>query len=350
MSENQQKEKDSSRDVVNDIIRIVAMFLVIGVHWFGSLEKYWPQDGASLFIYGLIDKLTGFGVPLFFSLSGYYILGKEITDIKGFYYKRFVRVVVPYLLYAALYMLYFTVYEDHQPALFLKNYIINMLTGNVHGTHWFVYSILGLYFATPFLSKMFRALSDREVMLLYITSVSFGLLNCIFGIFGYKFGINTYVFEGTLLTFMSGYCTQRCLDSVKTEKLIYAAICRIAAIIALFILYCLTGWDILKCVIAGLVVAGNTKQVSESRKTGAIRFLSIYSYSVYLVHAAVISAVFSAYDDWSGKLFGLKVFVGYVVVFAVSFVFTLVFDWLFTNRIIGMINNRKYKKTTPDNN
>lgn len=343
-STEEYKGIDSGRDTINDLIRVVAMFLVIGVHWFGSLVDYCPQEGLAIVALNFISKLTRLGVPIFFSLSGYYILGKEITNIKDFYYKRFVRVVVPYLIYAVFYVFYFSVFEDHEPVMLLKNYIVNVLTGNVHGTHWFVYSILGLYFATPFLSRMFKALSDKEVMVLYITALSLGMLNCIFGLFGSRFGINTYVFQDQLLTFISGYCMQRCLNVLQKKKHINTVIYRLLLITALFVLFCFTEWDICLCIIAGLAVAGNTEQSMCCICGKVVALVSRYSYSVYLAHAAVISAVLQIYRGWSGNYFGLKAFVGYIAVFGASFTFALVFDTLCTNRVIKALSNRKTRQ------
>ena len=336
-----QKNNTIKRDILNDIVRIVAMLLVIGVHWFGSMAEYCPQTGAFPAVMDFLDKLTRLGVPLFFALSGYYILGKEIKDTKAFYYKRFVRVIVPYLIYAAIYVVYFTVFEECRPTMMLKNYIVNVLTGNVHGTHWFVYSIIGLYFATPFLSRMFRTLSDREVMFLYLAAVSFGLLDAIFGLFGYGFGINTYVFEGTLLTFMSGYCTQRCLDAIGTDRWKHTGLYRILIITALFIIYCFTEWGILLTLTAGISVAGNNRYASDNKISVVTGFLSRYSYSVYLIHAAVVSAVLHIYTGWGGARFGMQTVAGYIVVFLFSLAFVIVFDLLCTDRIIKSLSRRK---------
>lgn len=336
-----QKNNTIKRDTLNDMVRVIAMLLVIGVHWFGSMAEYCPQTGTAPVVMDFLDKLTRLGVPLFFALSGYYILGKEIRDTKAFYYKRFLRVIVPYLIYAAIYVVYFTVFEEHRPAMIPKNYIVNVLTGNVHGTHWFVYSIIGLYFATPFLSRMFRALSDREVIMLYLTAVSFGLLDAIFGLFGYRFGINTYVFEGTLLSFMSGYCTQRCMDAIGADRWKHTGLYRILIITTLFITYCFTEWGILLTLTAGIAVSGNNRHISDGKILAVTGFMSRYSYSVYLIHAAVVSAVLHIYTGWGGAHFGLKTVAGYIAVFLCSLAFVIVFDLLCTDRIIKTLSRRK---------
>ena len=55
-----------SRNAVNDIIRIIAMLLVIGVHYTGSLEYCFTVNETGTILYDIFNRLNSLGVPLVF--------------------------------------------------------------------------------------------------------------------------------------------------------------------------------------------------------------------------------------------------------------------------------------------
>ncbi len=87
-----------NRKIYYDKIRILAMFLVIGVHAVGSIAQF-AQGGVQETVAGVLDSINSLGVPIFFALSGLLILSKDYTDIIGFYKKRLTRIGVPYLIW-----------------------------------------------------------------------------------------------------------------------------------------------------------------------------------------------------------------------------------------------------------
>lgn len=117
----------------------------------------------------------------------------------------------------------------------------------------------------------------------------------------------------------------------------YTSICRWAVSTALFVLFCISEQGYLVYIIASLIPARNGNMNVKGISAKVITLVSSYSYSVYLAHAAVISAVLRVFRDWSRKLFGLKVVAGYIIVFVVSLCFALFFDTICTNRLTGAL-------------
>lgn len=313
------------------------MFLVIGVHWVGSIETNCPNVAFDSILTCGLDKLNSLGVPVFFALSGYYLLAEEHDDILAFYRGRFKRVIIPYLIYAVIYVTYFVGIEQHTPEKIPLMYVVDLLTANVHGTHWFVYSILGLYLATPFLAKMFSRLRDSEVAILFGVGLSLGIAGNIARIFGYDFGISDYTFTGNLLCYISGYCMNR-LSGSPGMRLVLKYKWIICA--GLYILICISGFSSLYTAIAGLILAGN-KDFEPAPVTGRIiTVMSEYSYTTYLIHAAVISLILRLYRNWTDN-YVLKLIAGYFIVYSLSFCIVFVIDNTVTRRIVNAVSDKE---------
>ena len=135
----------NNRNGILDVVRIMATLLVIGVHALGSIEQYVPTSGFSRWEYDFLSVLSRAGVPIFFALSGWFLLNKPIDDVWTFYKKRSKRILFPYMAYALFYTCYFVGYEEHQPLQIPKQYVLRLIEGKVHPVLWFVYTILVLY-------------------------------------------------------------------------------------------------------------------------------------------------------------------------------------------------------------
>jgi len=90
------------RIVYIDVIRVVAMFLVILAH--ACSARYAVRDGSSSWnMVNLLVVVTEVAVPLFFMISGATILNsKRTTDIKYLYKHRLVRLVIPFMIWSVI--------------------------------------------------------------------------------------------------------------------------------------------------------------------------------------------------------------------------------------------------------
>ena len=88
--------KKLKRDTAMDLIRSIAVFLVVSVHFFLHSEFYTQNiDGASMFIPVWIRTACMCCVPLFLMLSGYLNSEKKFSVS---YYKRIYKVLGIYVL------------------------------------------------------------------------------------------------------------------------------------------------------------------------------------------------------------------------------------------------------------
>lgn len=324
----------NTRNIYYDFIRVIAMILVIGVHAVGSIEQCAVTDLAQMEVV-ILNRLNSFGVPLFFALSGVLLLDKRYDDVWGFYKKRLLRIGVPYLIYAVIYVVYFTGVEQKNMAGVPLAYIIDVLTANVHRTHWFVYSILGLYFVTPFLSKMFHAMSDKEVDVFWMGCFAVMILGYIFPLFGREFGINNVIFnKNPLFWFVGGYCMNRIYNSSKLLNRCFRY--RVISILILVGLFVYTHVALFQDIAVIMAMVYNEPK-NPKRSYPIVTSLSRSSYSIYLLHAAVISLILQLYDNWE-PLFEIKIILIYGVVLLVTYVMCKCIDFVITDRVVRKFN------------
>lgn len=148
-----------NREIWLDFLRVTACFLVMTVH--ATEPFYLGGDGtlvlsaADAFWVSLFEGIARCCVPLFVIASGYLQLPLKY-DTWTFFRRRFVRVVVPMVLWTLVYAL---VYGS--PVANIKGLLLNF--NYAAGHLWFVYMLLGLYLIMPLLSPWLEKVSRREL-------------------------------------------------------------------------------------------------------------------------------------------------------------------------------------------
>ena len=81
-----------------DLIRVVAVFQIVLIHL--SYVIFFKEDilSSNWRAANFYDSLSRMGVPLFFMVSGYLLLGKR-EPITDFFRKRFFKVGIPTLFW-----------------------------------------------------------------------------------------------------------------------------------------------------------------------------------------------------------------------------------------------------------
>lgn len=146
-----------------DLIRVLAIYLVVVIHTSGQLTGAWGQipqlDWIIGDIYGGIARV---GVPLFFMLSGYLLLPRA-ESLGAFYRKRVLKIVIPFVVWSTIYI---SISCVQQPGLCTPDYLRPFLLLNRSYFHlWFLYTLLGIYIIMPVLRLLVRP--GAEKMLWY---------------------------------------------------------------------------------------------------------------------------------------------------------------------------------------
>lgn len=159
-----------------DALRFWAIISVILIHVFADfIDSYLVQDRFYYFIITFFDSITRMGVPIFFMLTGIFMLGsKKEESYSLFLKKRVSKLIIPFFLFSLVYY----VYEGlkNNTSLSVLSFL-NAFTSNQIKYHlWFMYTIILIYLVLPFVKKLVQNLDKKELRTLIFVIFSGNLL------------------------------------------------------------------------------------------------------------------------------------------------------------------------------
>ena len=150
-----------------DLLRIIAIYMVMQIHT-GEFE-YIAADGTVLhtpgaWAVGWTNSLLRVCVPLFVMITGFFLF--PIEDERKFFRKRFTRVLIPFVLWCAVYSFYYYA----QGAISLQAALLNIAKipvnyGTEVGHLWFVYMLMAIYLIAPVFSPWIVSASRKSMEL-----------------------------------------------------------------------------------------------------------------------------------------------------------------------------------------
>lgn len=218
-----QNSISDNRIVWLDVIRCVAMIMVIGVHcidpfYISPTMRAIPEYTHWAAIYGSLLRPS---VPLFVMITGLLLLPVKKQPLGKFYKKRIYRVLFPFLIWSVLYSMFpwvtgvlglpkeiigdFFCYTQGQESQSLIDSLKDVAMIPFNFSHkenhmWYIYLLIGLYLYMPFFSAWIENAdrkTKRAFLLIWIISLFIPYLkeyvaNCLFERSGYVFGTDTW--------------------------------------------------------------------------------------------------------------------------------------------------------------
>jgi surface polysaccharide O-acyltransferase-like enzyme len=124
-----------------DLVRTIAIFSVVGVHFFYHTNFYKvPVAGKSMMVQVALRWLFTMCVPLFIMLTGY--LQTEKTPEKR-YFKKLIPILGVYLFYSVLSIIMRIVYLKEDKSIIM--WIISILTFDADKYSWYINMFIGLF-------------------------------------------------------------------------------------------------------------------------------------------------------------------------------------------------------------
>ena len=156
-----------------DVIRIVAILMVLMIHCTTALVIETPDHGSFTFLLAnIINGLGRAGVPMFLMLTGALLLNEEKTfDAKKFYKGAFLKIVFLLVFWVLVYASWRALLlpslgiETTYPTVTFVEYILTL-----HGYYpslWYMYMLVGVYLAIPFL-RLFVKKENKNYILGFI--------------------------------------------------------------------------------------------------------------------------------------------------------------------------------------
>ena len=150
------------RVVYFDLLRVVAIFVVVAVH---LSAMHWADvdvNSRAWFAFNLYCTAGKWSVPIFVMISGALFLGQEVS-ISAILKKNVARITTVFLFWSGCYALVDLIFR-HAP---LSVVLSQLITGHYH--LWFLYMIVGLYLLIPLL----RPIVQDETLMRYFLLLAF---------------------------------------------------------------------------------------------------------------------------------------------------------------------------------
>lgn len=175
-------KKLQNRNASMDIIRIVAAFTVLSVHFFLH-NGFYSQivEGVPMYIMVLMRTLFSVCVPLFMILTGYLMSHKTLSRK---YYSGISKTLIVFVL-ATLACMIFKAVHDNEP-FSLKSFILGTLDFTGANYSWYIEMYIGLFLLVPFLNLAYNKLKNkRQKQVLVLTLVFLTIIPTLFNIFNF---------------------------------------------------------------------------------------------------------------------------------------------------------------------
>lgn len=171
------------RNPALDIVRIVAAFSVLSVHFFLHNGFYYETvQGIPMYIMTSMRTLFSVCVPLFMILTGYLMCNKTLSKK---YYKGISKTLVVFVIATLACMLFKTFHNGEDFSL--TKFIFNTLDFTGANYSWYIEMYIGLFLIAPFLNLAYNKLdSQRQKQVLVFTFAAITILPSLFNIFNFE--------------------------------------------------------------------------------------------------------------------------------------------------------------------
>ena len=175
-------EKLKKRDSSLDILRIIAVFTVLSVHFFLHNGFYNQTiEGKPMYVAVVMRTLFSVCVPLFMLLTGYLMSKKELSKK---YYSGITKTLVVFVISTLACMIYKNIAQGD--VFDLKSFILGTLDFTGSNYSWYIEMYIGLFLLAPFLNLAYGKLKNKkQKQVLLVTAVFLTIIPSLFNIFNF---------------------------------------------------------------------------------------------------------------------------------------------------------------------
>lgn len=168
------------RNINIDLIKCIAVFSVISVHYFANVGLYKTLIVGNKLCIGIVFRTLFMICVLLFIITTGYLMKNKTLNKK--YYLGLSRVLIIYLIDALLYLYYNSIYNNTP---FTIRHIIKSILAFDIGYSWYIKMYLGLFLLIPFINLVYNNLNNKkQKQILILTMLA---LTSFQGIFNIKY-------------------------------------------------------------------------------------------------------------------------------------------------------------------
>ena len=211
-------EKQIEKDISTEVIRILAIILVIFNHTDGYFLYYSNTGNPITWWFSLTGSiLCRSDVPLFIMITGSLLLDKK-ESVREVYTKRIRRIGIILILFSLFYYI-LNVCRNVEKEFSLSDFIKGLLNGSIQESFWYLYLYLGLLLVLPLLRKMAVSCKNSELRYFLFLQIA---LETGAGVFSFLTGIevnsNLYVLNIYVFYLLAGYYLGKRINMDLVEK------------------------------------------------------------------------------------------------------------------------------------
>lgn len=288
----------------------------------------------------VLQSIVRIGLPVFFMLSGYYLLNRKSDSLFKFYTKRISSILLPFIIYSLVHFYVMNYINGNWQGIdvYLDMIFSGSTTLSIH--FWFVYAMLGLYIISPAIKYITDKIPEQDtvksiiimVAVFYYSLYSYSASQ---SFSSYHHLIPVQGLDIWLLYFIVGGLLKRIIISKKT---LYISL-PIALTFHILMVYLSvnkfnfniypydSGVNMLLICSILLLIFSKINLVTGSVTSLVIEKIAPLTYGIYLVHVFVFRAL--------EKIFEIPFIVDWIVLKTVSLSFAI---FIISAAIVGAID------------
>lgn len=155
----------AEKNIYISYLRVIATVYVVLIHASTGFLVHFDATSFNWNYANWINAATRCAVPIFVTITGALLLPKEETT-GAFYKKRFPKLFYPFAFWTLIYIVYYFYRYTNFSVLSMTQIMSIAKDRILHGANahlWYLYMIIGLYCSIPFLRKIIKSASNREI-------------------------------------------------------------------------------------------------------------------------------------------------------------------------------------------
>lgn len=328
-----------------DELRIWAIVAVLLQH---SATYYIQGNYGNIHVANIFKGITRWNILLFIFISGYLLLGREIS-IQKIFQKYIYRIMVVFCVWSGLYSSLNWIINTEETSVLvkMKNMLGDFVSGGTNRL-WYLVLLIGLYLCIPMISTWLQNSSEKEqryclLLLAIICSIlpTLTLIGPINTVIGLDLQRISLVFPGIYIFYfiLGGILKKYSLTMLKQYK-VFIMLCGICSVIVMAFLHYRIESALDVNIVFNIFIVFTLYMISSLRKENNITCKVIKNigecvFGIYLVHT-MIQYLFR-FSGLENALFKLPTAVGVVAYCTVLFAVCYILIWGLRKTKIGRI-------------